>query len=327
MRRRAIRKSRAPSAFGELLAIVLDCTSDTPRPYRGRFAPTPSGPLHFGSLVAALGSYLEARSRGGRWHVRVDDLDAPRVVPGAADAILRDLEHLGFQWDGPVVYQSRHHAGYHAALHELRKAGAAYPCSCSRKDIEQRAAFGSEGPIYPGWCRDGMAADRRARVWRMRVDRAAVAFDDGLLGAQCFDLARDAGDFPLYRADGIYSFHIASAIDEMQLDITDVVRGSDLLESSARQIYLLTRLNRRIPRYVHLPIAVDAMGAKLSKQTGATPIGTRRPAQTLTAVWRFLQQRTPNELAHASLEDWWAFATSNWSLEAVGPRRRARAPA
>jgi glutamyl-Q tRNA(Asp) synthetase len=281
--------------------------------------------LHFGSLVAALGSYLEARSHEGHWHLRIDDLDPPRIAPGATDSILRDLEALGFEWTGPVVFQSRHGAAYHAALHALRNADAAYPCSCSRKDIEQRATVGSEGPVYPGWCRDGMPTDRRARVWRMRVESGTVEFEDRLFGAQRIDLARDAGDFTLYRADGVYSFHLASAVDEGELGITDVVRGSDLLESSMRQIYLLDRLQRPIPSYVHLPIATDANGAKLSKQTGAPPISTEQPAATLTAVWRFLQQRTPHDFAHAALDDWWAYAISNWDLESVGARRSAPA--
>src|SRR3954447_4861944 len=190
-------------------------------PYRGRFAPTPSGPLHFGSLIAALGSYLEARSHAGEWRLRIDDLDPPRVAPGASDEILRCLERLGFEWDGPVVFQSRHIGAYHAALHELRQAGALYPCGCSRSEIEAVAERGSEGPVYPGTCRSGLARDRRARAWRIRLDAARIEFDDGLLGSQRLDLQREAGDFALYRADGVYSFHLASAVDEAELGITD----------------------------------------------------------------------------------------------------------
>jgi glutamyl-Q tRNA(Asp) synthetase len=295
--------------------------SDTP--YRGRFAPTPSGPLHFGSLVAALGSYLEARSRGGEWRVRIDDLDAARVVPGAADAILRCLERLGFEWDGPVILQSRHTAAYHAALHELRQAKAVYPCGCSRSEIEAIALRGSEGPIYPGTCRAGLAADRRALAWRMRVDAHVVEFDDGLLGPQRIDLQSETGDFIVYRADRVYAFHLAAAVDEAELGITDVVRGADLLESSARQIHVMRTLRQRVPRYVHLPIARGADGIKLSKQTGAQAVDTGRPAATLSAVLRFLNQPVPSEMEQAPLKDLCTYAIEHWDLARVDPRRSA----
>jgi len=294
--------------------------------YRGRFAPTPSGPLHFGSLVAAVGSYLDARAHSGEWHLRIDDLDAPRVAPGAIDAILRTLEALGFEWDGPVLFQSRRIAAYHAALHGLRRAGAIYPCGCSRSEIDTIAARGSEGSIYPGTCRNGMAPDRRARTWRMRLERAPIELDDRLLGPQRIDLARDAGDFALYRADGIYSFHLASSIDDAELAMTDIVRGVDLLESSARQIYVMRVLGWAPPRYAHLPIAVDAAGTKLSKQTGADAVSEAQPVSTLCAVLRFLNQETPAGLQHASLEQFWAHAIANWNLARVGTRRQAPAP-
>jgi glutamyl-Q tRNA(Asp) synthetase len=297
-----------------------------PRTYRGRFAPTPSGPLHFGSLVAAVGSYLEARSHAGEWRVRIDDIDPPRVVPGASDEILRCLERLGFQWDGPVVFESQHIAAYHAALHKLRHVGAVYPCGCSRSEIEAVAGRGSEGPIYPGTCRSGLAPDRRARAWRMRLRAPLIEFEDGLLGAQRIDLQREAGDFTVYRADGVYSFHLASAVDEAELGITDVVRGSDLLESSARQIYVMSMLHLPPPRYVHLPVALDFSGAKLSKQSGARAVDAAQPVAALCAVMRFLNQPVPAEVELASLEQFWAHALEHWELARVGARRSARAP-
>jgi glutamyl-Q tRNA(Asp) synthetase len=299
---------------------------ESARPYRGRFAPTPSGPLHFGSLVAALGSYLEARSRCGEWRLRIDDLDAPRVAPGAIDAILHCLERLGFEWDGAVILQSRRIAAYHAALHELRLAGAIYPCSCSRSEIEAIAVQGSEGPIYPGTCRGGMASDRRARAWRIRLQDPQIEFDDALLGVQHIDLRRGAGDFPVYRADGVYSFHLASAVDDAQFNITDVVRGADLLDSSARQIYVLSLLRSPAPHYVHLPVAVDASGAKLSKQTGATAVDATQPAATLCEVMRFLNQPVPPALERAPLEQFWAYAIEHWDLSRVRAQRTAPAP-
>jgi len=296
------------------------------RHYRGRFAPTPSGPLHFGSLVAAVGSYLEARSRDGEWHLRIDDLDLPRVAPGAIDAILRCLKALGFEWDGPVLFQSQRIAAYHAALHQLRAAGAIYPCGCSRSEIGAVAARGSEGPVYPGTCRDGMPSGRRARAWRMRLDDARITLDDGLFGLQCIDLAREAGDFIVYRADRVYAFHLASAVDDAELAMTDIVRGMDLLESSARQIYVMGVLGWAHPRYVHLPIAVDQSGVKLSKQSGAQPLNEAQPVATLCTALRFLNQEAPAALERAPLEGFWAHAIANWNLTRVGMRRQALAP-
>ena len=246
--------------------------------YRGRFAPTPSGPLHFGSIVAALGSYLEARTHAGEWHVRIDDLDSPRVVLGAAEEILRCLEALGFEWDGAVVWQSARLPAYHAAFHRLRSMGLVYPCACSRKEIAAVARTGTEGPIYPGTCREGMPEGRAARSWRIRTRGARVRFHDPVLGPQEYDIERESGDFMLYRADNVYAFHLASAVDDAEHGMTHVVRGADLLESSARQIWLLGRLGLPAPAYAHLPVAVDAQGQKLSKQTHARPVDPAQPS-------------------------------------------------
>jgi glutamyl-Q tRNA(Asp) synthetase len=289
--------------------------------YRGRFAPTPSGPLHFGSLVAALGGYLDARAQRGEWHLRIDDLDPPRVAPGAIDAILRCLERLGFEWDGPVVYQSQRTPAYHAALHRLHQQGAVYPCACSRKEIAKDSIAGPEGPVYPGTCRRGLSPGRSARAVRLLTMDAHVAFDDRLLGPQVRDLEREAGDFVLYRADGVFSFHLASAVDDGELAMTDVVRGADLLESSARQIYVLGLLGLPVPRYMHLPVAVNARGEKLSKQTGAAALDPREPARVLVPALRFLGQSPPPGLERASTEEVWRWAIDHWRLERV-PRVR-----
>jgi glutamyl-Q tRNA(Asp) synthetase len=288
----------------------------TALPYRGRFAPTPSGPLHFGSIVAALGSYLEARTHGGEWHVRIDDLDPPRVVPGAADDILHCLEALGFEWDGEVVWQSQRDAAYHAAFHRLRTLGLAYPCACSRREIAEVARNGAEGPVYPGTCRRGMPASRAARAWRMRTDGATVHFDDGVLGPQVHDLQHDGGDFVLYRADHVYAFHLAAAVDDHEQGMTHVVRGADLLESSARQLWLLERMALPAPQYAHLPVAVDAHWKKLSKQTRARPVDPARP-DTLWHALAFLGQRPPAALAGAATPEVWGWARSNWRLQHV----------
>jgi glutamyl-Q tRNA(Asp) synthetase len=293
------------------------------RRYRGRFAPTPSGPLHFGSVVAALGSYLEARVHGGQWHVRIDDLDPPRVAPGSADDILRCLERLGFEWDGPVVWQSRRTPAYHAALHLLRRRGLVYPCACSRREIADHARMGIDGPVYPGTCRHGMPAGREARALRLLTTGARVSFDDALLGPQARDLEREAGDFVLYRADGVYAFHLASAVDDGALGMTHVVRGADLLESSARQLFVLQQLGWPAPRYLHLPVAVDARGDKLSKQTHAAPVDPSRGAVLLCAALRFLGQAPPPELDRAHADAVMQWAVAHWRLAAV-PRERAR---
>lgn len=294
--------------------------------YRGRFAPTPSGPLHFGSLVAATGSYLEAKSRGGEWRLRIDDLDAPRAVPGAAESILRCLEALGFEWDGPVLYQSARRLAYHAALHRLRRLGVVYPCACSRKEIAESALPGAQEAIYPGTCRTRRPLERPARALRFDTRGAHVAFDDGLLGPQQRDLEREAGDFILYRADGTYAFHLASAVDDGEQGITDVVRGADLLESSARQIHVLHLLGLPAPRYVHLPVAVDSKGEKLSKQTGAAPVDTTRAMAVLQAVWEFLNQGKRAELEGATVREFWDQGIAKWDLRRVGIRREAPAP-
>jgi len=289
--------------------------------YRGRFAPTPSGPLHFGSIVAALGSYLEARTHAGEWHVRIDDLDSPRVVLGAAEEILRCLEALGFEWDGAVVWQSARLPAYHAAFHRLRSMGLVYPCACSRKEIAAVARTGTEGPIYPGTCREGMPEGRAARSWRIRTRGARVRFHDPVLGPQEYDIERESGDFMLYRADNVYAFHLASAVDDAEHGMTHVVRGADLLESSARQIWLLGRLGLPAPAYAHLPVAVDAQGQKLSKQTHARPVDPAQPS----ALWHalaFLGQQPPPTLVAAGRTELWDWAHTHWRLARV-PRRRA----
>src|SRR5688572_24179761 len=187
-----------------------------PHHYRGRFAPSPSGPLHFGSLVAAVGSFLEARTRGGEWLVRIDDLDPPRVVPGAADDIRRTLEACGLIWDGAVVHQSTRFDAYHCMLHRLRKLGLTYPCSCSRREIADSALPGVEGYVYPGTCRDGPMRDRPARALRVSTHGARIAFDDGLQGTVAQNLEADSGDFVLYRADRVFAYQLAAAVDDAE---------------------------------------------------------------------------------------------------------------
>lgn len=285
--------------------------------YRGRFAPSPTGPLHFGSLVAAVGSYLEARTHDGQWLVRMEDLDRAREQPGAAGAILSALEAHGFAWDGTPVYQSRRTPRYRAALDALQAAGHAYACACSRREISDSLGATDDTPVYPGTCRTGLAPGKTARAVRLLVGEACVEFDDALQGCIRQDLARETGDFVLHRADGFFAYQLAVVVDDAEQGITDVVRGTDLLDSTPRQIFLQRLLGLPTPRYVHLPLALNAAGEKLSKQTRAAALDNQRPSANLTAALAFLGQPAPVALASASVGAVWDWALANWNLEHV----------
>jgi glutamyl-Q tRNA(Asp) synthetase len=293
--------------------------------YRGRFAPSPTGPLHFGSLVAAVGSFLEARTRGGGWLVRMEDLDPPRVVPGAADDILQALRACGLEWDGAVARQSERSAAYHGALHHLRQAGRVYPCVCSRREIADSAVAGIDGPVYPGTCRAGIPAGKTARALRIDTRGATIEFDDAVQGRVAHDLEREFGDFVLYRADEVYAYQLAVVTDDAEQGITDIVRGADLLGSTPRQVYLQELLGLPRMRYAHLPVAVNVAGEKLSKQTFAAPLDASRPLPGLVAALDFLGQQPPPELARGTLQEFWDWSLKNWRLARVP--RIASAPA
>ncbi|MBM3357759.1 MAG: tRNA glutamyl-Q(34) synthetase GluQRS [Betaproteobacteria bacterium] len=285
--------------------------------YRGRFAPSPTGPLHFGSLVAAVGSFLAARTRAGVWLVRIEDLDAPRALPGAADEILRTLAACGMHWDGPVLYQSTRTDAYRGALERLRGQGAVYTCACSRREIADSAVAGVEGRVYPGTCRERPAAREGARALRVLTRGAAIAFDDAVQGRIAQDVEKEIGDFVVYRADRVYAYQLAVVVDDAEQDISDVVRGADLLASTPRQIHLQQLLGLPQPRYAHLPVAVNERGEKLSKQTLAPPVDGNDPASALVAALDFLGQRPPAELARAGAVDVWQWAVANWRIERV----------
>jgi glutamyl-Q tRNA(Asp) synthetase len=294
--------------------------------YRGRFAPSPTGPLHFGSLVAAVGSFLEARAHDGEWLVRMEDLDPPRVAPGAADEILRTLEACGMQWDERVACQSARNDAYHAALHRLRQAGRVYPCSCSRREVADSAVAGMEGPVYPGTCRGGVSQPRKPRALRLDTRGAEVAFEDVLQGGITCRLEQECGDFVLYRADRVYAYQLAVVVDDAEQGITDVVRGADLLGSTPRQLYVQQLLGLTRPRYAHLPVAVNERGEKLSKQTFAAPVDAARPLPALVAALIFLGQQPPRELACGTVRELWAWATENWNLALVPRTSALKAP-
>lgn len=258
----------------------------------GRFAPSPTGPLHLGSLVAAVGSWLHARKADGRWLVRMEDLDTPRVIAGSADEILRALERYGLTWDGHVVYQSRRIALYDDALNALRAKNLIYDCGCSRADLARAASapLGRE-PVYPGTCRDGLPAGRVARAVRFRTSHEIIGFDDRLRGHVEEDVAAETGDFVVRRADGVYAYQLAVVVDDAAQNITQVVRGADLLTSTARQISLQHALGFPTPSYAHLPLALNANGSKLGKRDGALPLPSldeKRVSETLSFALRFL---------------------------------------
>ena len=284
--------------------------------YRGRFAPSPTGPLHFGSLIAAVGSFLDARTQGGEWLVRMEDVDTPRTVAGAADDILRTLETLGLEWDGEVLYQSQRSEAYRHTLDELRRAGAVYPCACSRREINKLAEQGPDGAVYPGTCRGGVASGREPKAWRVRVDRP-VRYRDRLQGLYYVDLGRQSGDFVVLRADGIFAYQLAVVVDDAEQQISSVVRGTDLLGSTGRQIHLQRLLGLPMPDYLHLPIAVDHRARKLSKQTHAPAVDARAGAAALVPVLRFLGQDPPSELSRGPLAELWSWALTHWNVTKV----------
>lgn len=293
--------------------------------YRGRFAPSPSGPLHFGSLVAAVGSFLEARTHRGQWLLRMEDIDPPREQPGAAAHILQTLETYGFEWDSPVLYQSTRSAAYESAISTLREHGMLYPCACSRKEVADSALRGIEGPVYAGTCRNGLHG-RKIRAWRIRTDAAETAFEDALQGRQAQALQRDIGNFILKRADGLYAYQLAVVIDDAFQGITHIVRGSDLLDSTPRQIYLQHRLDLPTPHYAHLPVAVNAQGEKLSKQTLAPPLDTMRPATALWHALAFLHQQPPAGLMRAPVAELWTWALRHWQAAHIPQVKTLPAP-
>jgi len=287
--------------------------------YRGRFAPSPSGPLHFGSLVAALASYLDARAVGGEWLLRIEDIDPPRVVVGASAGILRTLAAHGLEWDGGVVYQSGRSEAYQGALARLIDAGRGYACACSRKRIAELAEPGVDGPVYPGTCR-GRDADA-AGALRFLLNEQRVVFQDVLLGRVACNVMRECGDFVLKRADGVFTYQIAVVVDDAEQGITHVVRGADLLTSTPRQIVLQQALGYPTPAYMHLPVVLDAQGFKLSKQTQAAPLDDADPLPALRLAGRFLGLP---EIGHAGRASAWLRAAIRLWPGAVMPPLRGR---
>jgi glutamyl-Q tRNA(Asp) synthetase len=315
---------KKPAKAGFFRSCMSDAIPQKPPVYRGRFAPSPTGNLHFGSLVAALGSYLDARSRGGEWLVRMEDLDQTREVPGCADEILRTLDAFGFEWGGEVVRQSRRTEAYAEALDRLLREDLAYPCGCSRKEINLAARQGIEGAVYPGTCSLGLPPGRKRRAIRLRTFDQPERFRDAIQGGIEQNLAREIGDFVIRRADGYHAYQLAVVVDDAWQGITHIVRGADLLLSTPRQMHLQRSLGLPQPSYAHLPLAVDRAGRKLSKQYRDAPVEKNDPLPVLLQALAHLEQPLPPERP-VNLREFWGWALDNWRLEQV-PTERFRQP-
>ena len=275
----------------------------------GRFAPSPTGPLHAGSLVAALASFLEAKTRNGRWHLRIDDLDPPREQAGAADGILKCLAAHGLTWDGPVTYQSRHEQNYLDALERLRELGATFPCGCTRREV-------GDGP-YPGTCKFGLPAGKSPRSIRFHATPSTISFRDRLYGAQRIPLHDTVGDFIVRRADGLFAYHLAAVVDDFELGVTDIVRGADLLGGTACQLDIMNRLGYPPPTYAHIPCVEVAPGKKLSKQTGAKALDKSEAARNLVTALSFLRQGPELDLTKAPPQTVIEWAVEHWDIERI----------
>ncbi len=286
--------------------------------YRGRFAPSPTGPLHFGSLIAAVGSYLQARSHNGEWWLRIENIDPPREAEGAIDAILYSLEAHGLSWDGTEQYQQARQARYAEALEEIRQLERLYACSCSRQQIAKATGHTSGPLIYPGTCRDKPQPQFGPYALRVDTRDSVIQFKDLIQGNQNTDLASESGDFVLQRVDGLYSYQLAVALDDAEQGMTEVVRGSDLLDSTPRQMFVQELLGFAAPKYAHLPVAIDPLsGQKLSKQTKAPALNDKQAVLNLWRVLEFLGQQPPPDLRDSSVEEFWCWAIPHWQFNMV----------
>lgn len=281
--------------------MASDAIGDT-RPYKGRFAPSPSGPLHDGSLLAAMASFLDAKAHGGQWLLRIEDIDTPRVVPGADRTIMGQLQALGMQWDGEPVWQSRRLKLYQRAFDTLDAQSLVYGCACTRQEL----AIGA----YPGTCRNGLPEGRQARAWRFKVPPGIEHFDDRWQGPQQQDVATEVGDFIIKRADGLWAYQLVVVVDDGDQGITDIVRGTDLLDSTARQQILARCLHIPYPRVLHVPLLLDDAGRKLSKQNHATALNLTQPLSTLNKAWQALGFEP---LTDTSVPSFWQTAQSRWA--------------
>lgn len=288
---------------------------DQPR-YRGRFAPSPTGPLHFGSIITAVASYVDARAQQGEWLLRIEDVDETRTVPGSADDILRTLDALGFEWFGEVLFQTQRKNAYLDALQQLAQQNLVYRCTCSRSELQTL----SSNSIYPGLCANKNHSEQSEHAVRLRVPNAQFVFHDGVMGKYEQNLQNDVGDFVIRRRDSLFAYQLAVVVDDAYQGVTHVVRGADLLDSTPRQIYLQQCLHYPKTEYMHVPLAVNPTGEKLSKQTCAPHLKTN--SGVLFDALNFLGQQVPAEFEHESCDVIWQWASANWDLLRVPKQQK-----
>lgn len=303
----------------------MSVANPSPANYIGRFAPSPSGPLHFGSLVAALASYLDAKAHGGQWLVRIEDVDETRCKPQFADDILRTLQAFGLRWDGEVIYQSLRKARYEQALTELTLRGLTYACICSRREIADSAVSGLEGPVYPGTCRHAHNP-MNAHAIRVITNNAPLRFTDLVQGAVEQRLQSALGDFIIRRRDQLFSYQLAVVVDDADQGITHVVRGADLIDSTPRQIHLQQLLALPTPQYLHIPVVTNSAGQKLSKQTLAPGLTQGEALMLLRSALRFLGQPLLADVEKLAPEAMLSAAASAWSASAIESVRQRPMP-
>ena len=290
--------------------------------YTGRYAPSPTGPLHFGSLIAAVASYCDAKAHSGKWLLRMEDLDKPREVKGAAETILRQLEVFALEWDDEIIYQSQRSQYYAESLDQLKKQQLIYPCTCTRKEIADSSTHaGIEGMVYPNTCLQHPIKPDTLSVLRIKTNDEITCFEDSIQGNHCQSLSNDVGDFVLKRADGLFTYQLAVVVDDAAQGITHIVRGADLLNSTPRQIYLQKQLGSSQPIYAHLPVATNKAGEKLSKQTKAQSIDQYSPASALYHALTFLGQQPPAEIQNLKPHEVLKWAVENWHLHKI-PRQK-----
>ena len=294
--------------------------------YRGRFAPTPSGPLHFGSLVAAVASYCQARAQQGEWLLRIEDIDTPRVVAGADQQILRDLEAFGFEWDGPVLWQSTRFERYQYYLDQLLDKRQAFACECSRRTLrEQGVSSGPLGQIYPGNCRDKQLGISGHSIRLNTAGAGRIGFEDAVYGHFELDLPGEVGDVVLQRTDSVYAYHLAVVVDDAEQAMTEIVRGADLLENTCVHLYLQQQLGFDAPAYLHFPLVNNPAGDKLSKQTGAAALDASQASPLLVDALAHLGQQPESDLSESGPDEVLRWAVEHWNPSQIPAQKAARA--
>ncbi len=284
-------------------------TNKTPQTYKGRFAPSPTGPVHFGTLIAAVGSYLQAKTNHGEWLIRIEDVDVTRKVDGADTDILHTLEAFGFEWHGEIIYQSSQTEHYQQALDQLLSRFLVFPCLCTRKQLAE-----TNSSIYPGTCRNRLLPETKQHALRLRTKNKTICFDDAVMGKQSQNLEKQCGEFIIKRRDGLFAYQLAVVVDDALQNISEIVRGTDLLDSTPRQIYLQQLLGYTTPTYYHLPLAVDADGKKISKSDGATKVDVKNREKLICNVLDFLGQQPPADLSNSNINDIWSWAEEHWDI-------------